>query len=271
MPERAALRAMVAGLAILAATPAPACGPDSECPIGERHYLVAMPEGHDGAEPVGALIFAHGYRGTARGVMASETLRATATDLGMALVAVQTAGEDWSIPGAPSDTLAADDLAYFDAVRADLLARFPVDSERMAVAGFSAGGMMTWTLACRRSGDYAAFLPVAGTFWRPVPDTCEAPVASVVHLHGDDDPIVPLAGRAIADTHQGAVADAIAMYADFGGFGPPRAHVRDPLRCEERRRPRGEILALCLFEGGHRFDARLIGIAWDMVREAAGE
>ena len=43
-----------------------ACGHKTDCKIGERTYRISMPEGHDGKTKIGAIIFNHGYRGTAR-------------------------------------------------------------------------------------------------------------------------------------------------------------------------------------------------------------
>ena len=50
------------------AGPALACGPDTDCMLGDRHYRIAMPEGQS-TDPVGAVVFAHGYRGSAAAVM----------------------------------------------------------------------------------------------------------------------------------------------------------------------------------------------------------
>ena len=44
-------------LASLFATPALACGPDTDCMLGQRHYRIAMPDGHDGTTKVGAIVF----------------------------------------------------------------------------------------------------------------------------------------------------------------------------------------------------------------------
>ena len=100
------------------AAPALACGPDTDCPIGDRHYRIAMPEGHDEAAPVGAIVFAHGYRGSARGTMRNAALLQLASDMGVALVAVKSAGDDWDLPGSPGNTgsTGAEEMAYFDAV-----------------------------------------------------------------------------------------------------------------------------------------------------------
>ena len=130
-----------------------ACGPDTDCVIGDRTYRIRMPEGHDGVTPVGAIVFVHGYRGTAAGVMRNKSLMKVASDLGVALIAVTSVGGDWSVPGAPKHgpQKEVDELAYFDRVIADVAARFPIDTDQIMVTGFSAGGMMVWNLACRRS------------------------------------------------------------------------------------------------------------------------
>lgn len=63
------LRILVAMALACVAPAAFACGPDTNCQLGDRHYRIAMPEGHDGVTHFGAIVFAHGYRGSARGAM----------------------------------------------------------------------------------------------------------------------------------------------------------------------------------------------------------
>lgn len=266
-------RPLLACLALLiglpAATPAHACGPDTDCVIGDRHYRVRMPEGHDGTTPVGAVVYAHGYKGSAAGTMRNEGLGKMISDLGFALIATKSSGDDWSIPHAPSGGTIpdVDELAYFDAVISDATARFPVDGNRLMATGFSAGGMMVWTLICHRSEAFAGFAPMAGTFWRPEPETCTTPPASVVHIHGDNDKIVPLAGRKIQDTHQGDVPKVLAMYRDYGGYGNASARQMGELACEQRTNAGGAILDYCQFEGGHSFRSAFVKAAIDRLRE----
>ena len=187
--------------------PAFACGPDTDCRIGDRSYRIYLPRGQDGTTPMGALIFAHGYKGSAAGTMRNGALRGMADLLGIALVAANAKGDDWRLPGTPSGgvTSPETELGYFDALRDDILANTAIDPDRIVMAGFSAGGMMTWTLACHRPADYAGFIPVAGTFWAPTPDSCTTPPADIIHVHGTSDRIVPLAGRAIGEARQGDV------------------------------------------------------------------
>ena len=146
--------------------------------------------------------------------MRSDALAGLAQTLNIAVVAADADGPDWQIPGVPSFPGAdgAAELAYFDALRDDLIQRFAVDPERIVATGFSAGGMMTWHLACHRGDAYAGFVPLAGTFWAPLPESCPTTAVDLIHYHGTADSIVPIEGRPIADTRQGDVREAMALF-----------------------------------------------------------
>lgn len=240
---------------IWAAPTAFACGPDSDCQIGDRHYRIAMPEGYDGTTPVGALVWSHGYRGSAAGVMRNGSLRRMVSDAGLALIAAQGVEGTWDLPNGPRtpDSTGAAEFTYFDAVLDDASARFALDPQRIIASGFSAGGMMVWNLACSHPGRFAGFIPMSGTFWLKPPDTCTAPVSSIIHIHGDADRTVPLAGRVIGPTKQGEVSHALSLYQTFGRFGPPTSSISGDLTCENRTTAAGDVLAFCLFSGGHSF------------------
>ena len=228
-----------------------------------------MPDGHDGETAVGAIVFAHGFRGSAAGTMKNKALGDLASELGVALIATKSAADDWNIPGVPEagSTLDVDELAYFDDVMDDAAERFPIDRERLMATGFSAGGMMVWNLICGRSDQFAGFAPMAGTFWEPTPKTCTAPPASVVHIHGDDDKIVPLEGRAINEAHQGNILTVLDMYRNYGGYGEPVEAEFGPLRCQQRTNGAGDILEFCLFSGGHSFSVDYVRHAWRRLQE----
>lgn len=246
-----------------------ACGPDTNCALGDRHYRIAMPEGHDGATPVGAIVFAHGYRGSARGVMNNGNLRRMVSDMGLALIAVKSGGDDWDIPGVPShvDSDGVAEMAYFDAVVSDATARFAIDPARLMMSGFSAGGMVTWELACNRPDLFAGFAPVSGTFWQGPPEDCAAP-ANVVHIHGTADRTVPLSGRQIAQTKQGDVLEVLAMYGAFGGYAETETVDVDRLSCARSVNASGNVLEFCTFDGGHSFSRGFLSYAWSRLQAA---
>lgn len=239
-----------------------ACGPDTNCALGNRTYRIATPPRTDA--PIGAIVFMHGYRGTAEGVMNNSSLRAMARELGVALIAPKSGGEDWLIRNAPRKGFADDrrELTYFDSLIADATARFNIDPTRILATGFSAGGMMTWTLACHRAERFAAFVPIAGTFWADMPTACPNPPIDLVHIHGTTDSVVPLTGRPIADTHQGDVRGALTMMRQSLDYDEPlTVDVSSmPLSCKGEQTETGKALILCLHEGGH--SVRAEWIAW---------
>lgn len=229
-----------------------ACGPDTDCMIGDRSYRIAMPEG---VTAPGALVYAHGYRGSARGAMRNAGLRRVAHEMGLALIAVNGIDGSWDLPGTPSNVSETGDaeFAYYEAVLNHAATQFGIDRDNVVATGFSAGGMMTWNVVCHRSDLIRGAVPMSGTFWDPVPEGCETPSVSVVHIHGDNDSTVPLAGRPIGPGHQGDVAKALEMYGQHGGFGAEAAEQQGDMDCTMQRNGADQVLGFCAFAGGHSF------------------
>jgi len=250
--------------AALIAGPVAACGEATDCVVGDRTYRIA---GADNA-PNGALVFAHGYRGSGAGVMRNGALKAVADDFGVALIGLTGVNGSWQLPNRPrnKDATGEAEFSYVEDVLADVDARFGLDAERVVLTGFSAGGMLTWNVACARPAMFAGFVPMSGTFWDPVPETCAGPVANVVHIHGDDDGTVPLDGRMIGDGKQGEVPAAMAMYAELGGFSAPVSSAVRDMTCETQTNDAGQVLAICMFEGGHGFGTGRLRAGLEMVR-----
>jgi polyhydroxybutyrate depolymerase len=269
-PWRVALAAVA--LAAVASTAAQACGRDTDCVVGDRSYRIALPEDHDAAKPLGAIVFVHGYRGTAAGVMRNKALIALASDLDVALIAAQAAGIEWNLPGVPSVDAheGVDELAYFDAVVADAARRFAIDPARVVVAGFSSGAMMVWHLACYRGSAFAGFVPMSGTFWEPIPRTCPGGAVNLIHYHGREDPIVPLHGRPIKDARQGDVFEAVRLMERVEGYRPAEIEQPDGLDCSRSVNGEGKLLELCLFTGKHQMKAKNLRRAWRLIAAANG-
>ena len=243
-----------------------ACGKDTDCVIPDGTYRIVIPEGVNG--PVGAVVFAHGYRGTAAGTMKNAGLIRMATDRGLAFIALDALGGDWALPNAPGDSVQArDEMAYLDAVMANAKARFGVDPQRTVITGFSAGGMFVWNAICDRGDAYGGYIPYSGTFWQAPPDSCAAGAANIVHVHGDADTTVPLEGRAIGETRQGSVPDTLAMYRADKGFTGDTAFETGDMRCTRSVTGDGKHLDFCMFSGEHSFTAERLGAAYDLLME----
>lgn len=264
-------RMLLALMLLLPPLPALACGADIDCEIGDRTYRIVLPETMPVGEKVGAILYVHGYRGKAARVMKHKGLLQAANELGVAFIAAQSHGDDWSIPGAPKQSVDpdVDELAYFDAIVEDASKRFPIDRKRLLVTGFSAGGMMVWNLACDRPDLFAGFVPMSGTFWRPIPQTCPGAPVNLFHYHGTGDQIVPLKGRPIADTHQGDVWKAAALLMRDGQYTSADAVIADEgLECRRSRADDGQkIFDICLHDGKHQFQSRFIQRSWKVLTQ----
>ena len=241
-----------------------ACGRDTDCIIPSGTYRIVLPDGASG--PIGAVVFAHGYQGSAEGAMKNAGLIRMATDRGLAFIALDALGGDWALPNAPGHAVEArDEMAYLDAVIADAGQRFGVQPKRTVITGFSAGGMFVWNAICDRGDAYGGYIPYSGTFWKGPPATCAAGVPNIVHVHGDADTTVPLEGRAIGETRQGSVPATLAMYrADKGFVGETRFDTGD-MACERSVTSDGKHLDFCMFPGKHSFTAERLATAYELL------
>ncbi|MGE5280019.1 MAG: alpha/beta hydrolase family esterase [Deltaproteobacteria bacterium] len=84
-----------------------------------------------------------------------------------------------------------DDVGFIKQLVAEVAARYPVDPNRVYVAGISNGGMLAYRLACEWSEGIAAIAVVAGAL--DTPCLPRAPV-SVIAFHGTADRRVPYEG-----------------------------------------------------------------------------
>ena len=181
-------------LASLAALPAAACpGADTPCPVGDGGYRIVLP---DEDPPGPALIFLHGFGGSAEGALRLSGMVETLKARGWAVIAPDgqpregRGGRRWAFRG--PEGAASDE--YLRRVAADAAARHGLDRDRIGLAGFSNGAFMVAYLACRDPGAFAFYAPLAGGFWRPLPQGCAGPVR-LHQTHGWRDGTVPLEGR----------------------------------------------------------------------------
>lgn len=270
-PDRACLdraclgvgRGWAAGLALAVlsglAGPASAdcAGAGGACEVAGGTYHIALPEGAEG--PVPALVFLHGWGASGEGMMRMG-IDEVATARGYAVIAPDglprgegQGGGSWSFH--PERPAARDEAAFLRAVVADASARHGVDASRVILSGFSIGGSMASYVACASPGDFAAYAPVGGSFWRPHPEGCAGPVR-LLHTHGWRDGTVPLEGRPLGSGFiQGDVFAAFEIWREANGCEGLRAdrfETAGPFwrRAWDACAP-GTALELALFDGGH--------------------
>ena len=104
-------------------------------------------------------------------------------------------GQSFNAGGAccgPAADRDVDDVEFITAIVEELRRHLPIDERRVYAAGFSNGGVLAYTLACRTSL-FAAIGAVAATHV----GLCDDPrPTSVMHIHGTADAIVRLDGGA---------------------------------------------------------------------------
>ena len=240
-----------------------ACPGPGYCEVAGGRYLALAPTGWNGTDPLGATIFFHGWQSSAEAFAGDAPFTQAFAQEGVMLVLPDGLNKTWAHQGSPSQ--ARDELAFMDAVRADLLARWPIDPARLLVTGFSQGGSMVWDLACRRGRDYAAFVAVAGAFWEPMPTACSGGPVNLLHIHGTADPVVPMAGRWIRDTwKQGDVRQGLAVLRALDGCPaePNRSEEISGLACEIWSGcTSGRELRLCEHGDGHMMPPGWVALA----------
>lgn len=218
-------------------------------------YMAHVPASWDGSAPLPLLMFFHGYGQSGEVVMGNAELMTLADEEGVLVIAPDGQEKRWAHQGAPLRERLRDDDAFVRAVLADAKRRWPVDARRVWASGFSIGGSMTWHQACFQGGAFTAFLPVAGAFWRPHPESCPSGPAALMHVHGTGDTVVPMQGRPIREVyHQGDVLEGMAFWRQQNGCpdAPSAVTETGDLRCEIWRGcTSGKELQLCLHPGGH--------------------
>lgn len=85
------------------------------------------------------------------------------------------------------------DLQMLDALLDELLARLPIDRDRVYLTGLSMGGIWSYGWASLHPERFAAIAPVSAT-WDPA-EACRLKGVPIWAFHGEIDDVVPLAGE----------------------------------------------------------------------------
>ena len=217
------MRARALGAALVLSFLAPAAqagcaGAETACEIESGTYHIVLP---DGEGPFPALVFLHGAGG--QGESSAKSF-AGLVERGYAVIGpdgVPREGSNrrgWSFH--PDWPPRRDEAAFIRDVLDDASATHGIDRERVLIGGFSIGGSMVSYLACQDPDIAAAFVPVAGSFWRPHPplDACAGPVR-LFHTHGWRDGTVPIEGRPLRNGTilQGDVFHAMQVWRETNG------------------------------------------------------
>ncbi len=246
------------GLTLFAtATLADCNGATGPCEIDGGTYHIVLPQG--AAEPIPAILLLHGYGGEGMGTMRNKPLVNLMLQRGYAVIApdgqLRETGEGRTWDFHPDRPANRDETLFLIAVADDATGRFGLDRSRMLLAGFSIGGSMTSYVACAAPDAFAAYAPIAGSFWRPHPESCAGPVR-LLHTHGNADRTVPMTGREIyPGFQQGNVFEAMDIWRATNGCTSEQPDVQDSPGIYTIQRwtscKPGARLDFALHDGGH--------------------
>jgi polyhydroxybutyrate depolymerase len=213
----------------------------------DRTYRVTIPPGL-GRRP-DLVVMLHGGFGSAQQAEQSYGWDDVAVERALVVAYPDGLGRSWNAGGCcgRSSAQAVDDVAFLEAMTAELVAALDIDRGRVFATGMSNGAMMAYRWACD-TGTPRAIAPVAGTV---VGDCVDPSPASVLHVHGEDDTTVrmdgaPGDGRVEVDGM--AVADAVALWREADECAPPERTVAGPVTtvtatCADDRRVELVIVA----------------------------
>jgi poly(3-hydroxybutyrate) depolymerase len=143
----------------------------------ERQYLVQLPADYDPSRRYPVLFGLHGAGGSGPSYVNAFPLRALWQDRA---ILVFPSALFYEVDGRTTWRHPTDEnLAFFDAMVAELDTKLCVDRARIFASGFSSGGFFSNTLGCRRGDVVRAIVPVAGGD-RDFNDSCAGHVAVLV-------------------------------------------------------------------------------------------
>ena len=250
--------ALTAALAFATAATAGCNGDPAPCQLPDGTYHITLPQG-GGEGPHPAVLILHGYGGEGEGFARPNGVARVFLERGYAVIAPDGQprdngrGRSWDFH--PDRPATRDETAFLIAVADDAARTFGLKRDEMLLAGFSIGGSMTSYVACQTPAAFAAYAPVAGSFWRPHPARCAGPVR-LLHTHGLADRTVPLEGRQIAPGFtQGNVPEAMQIWRETNGCPTEQAAVTESVGPFTLQRwtecQPGSALTYALHPGGH--------------------
>ncbi len=159
------------------------CHRDVPCQLGDRSYHVREPDGWDGVSPLPVLLHFHGWQRQGDLIVNHRRISGATRLRGVLLVAPNGQNRTWNFFRAETP-----DVAFAEAVLADVAARYPVNADEIYVSGYSFGSAMAWRFACETEVPLRALLAIAGTLRQDAP--CPNAPSEVRHVHGLSDTVM---------------------------------------------------------------------------------
>lgn len=185
-----------------------------------REYYLRLPSGYDSTQPHSLIMLGHGCGGSGTSVVPIHS------EAGGAAIVVGLDSVEQCF--ATSGGMASPEIPYFDAVLADLSAKYCIDVGKVFVAGFSSGAWLSNLLGCARGDVIRGIGTMAGGLSDAIQGQCVGHIAAMMMADTEDsaNPIMNIdevsgidegsgAARALTAERNGCSTEAEAWDGEF--------------------------------------------------------
>lgn len=158
----------------------------------ERSFIQFTPSNYNSDSTYSLVLVLHGFLQNGETIMNYSKFNELAESENFIVAYPNGINNAWNTQSGFPGGSTADDVGFISTLIDILLSEQSIDARRVFSCGFSAGGFMSYLLACELQDKLAAIASVAGTYSQNAFDACE-PVRPfpVLHIHGTEDIIVP--------------------------------------------------------------------------------
>jgi polyhydroxybutyrate depolymerase len=182
-----------------------------EAMFQEREFYVRLPLTYDPLRAYPLILLGHGCGGTGTSVI--PIFQESGED---AIVVGLSSTPDNNHCFATSGGTASPEIAFFDALLADLSARYCVDTGKVFVAGFSSGAWLSNLLGCARGDKIRGIGTMAGGLSDAIQGQCVGHVAAMMMADTEDSSNPIISPDAVTGVDEGSGA-AHTLTADRNG------------------------------------------------------
>ena len=228
----------------------------------DRNYRLHKPAGAPASAPL--VIVMHGYSGSARQAERDYQWDGLADSANFVVAYPDGLGRAWNVDGETCcgrpGRQGVNDVAFITAAVAEITKNLAIDPRKVYATGMSNGGIMSYTLACT-TGIFAAIGPVAGIQL----NACPSPhPASVMHIHGTADRLVPYrGGQGFSVINGPPVPHVNEFWRNVDQCGAPAAATDGPVTTSTAGCAQGRGVVLVTIDGGgHEWPAFASPMLW---------
>ena len=164
--------------------------------VNERDAIMFQ---HDDSIKDGIALFLHGSPGSADKVMGIFDAKVIASKHNLVALSPEGLMRTWGWLSLNDTSTDNKDIDYLTELLTKVRGDLNINSDKLYIFGYSAGGFMAYRLACEIPEQITAIVSLAGQH-RGTFDGCDnAPPVKLHHLHSTSDREVPYEGRAYGD------------------------------------------------------------------------